>query len=220
MRTVILTLLSALGLAVLGGLAFVYAGVYDVAATSPHWPLTYWAMDTVRTRSVKMHANGITPPPWITEETKVIDGTAHFAAHCASCHGAPGVPRGDIADGLYPAPADLKQVARRYTPGELFWILKNGIKMSGMPSWSDHSDDELWVTVAFLEKLPEMTEPDYAKLVMESMKMGGRHQDGGMMMPDGSSMPPSMPGMDHSAMPGMAPMRAKAPPAAPGGHQP
>jgi mono/diheme cytochrome c family protein len=213
MRTVILTLLTALGLAVLGAFAFIYSGVYDVAATSPHWPLTYWAMDTVRTRSVEMHAKGITPPPWIADETKVIEGTAHFAAHCASCHGAPGVPRGDIADRLYPKPADLKDVAQRYTPGELFWILKNGIKMSGMPSWSDHSDAELWVTVAFLEKLPGMTEQDYGRLVMESMKMAGRHQHGGMAMPDGTSMPPGMPGMDMKNMPMPA-----APPTGQGNH--
>jgi mono/diheme cytochrome c family protein len=213
MRTVILTLLTALGLAVLGAFAFIYSGVYDVAATSPHWPLTYWAMDTVRTRSVEMHAKGITPPPWINDETKVVEGTPHFAAHCASCHGAPGVPRGDIADRLYPKPADLKDVAQRYTPGELFWILKNGIKMSGMPSWSDHSDAELWVTVAFLEKLPGMTEQDYGRLVMESMKMAGRHQHGGMAMPDGTSMPPGMPGMDMKNMPMPA-----APPAGQGNH--
>ena len=200
MRTVILTLLSALGLAVLGGFTFIYSGVYDVGATRPHWPLTYWAMETVRLHSVKTHAAGITPPPWMAEETKVIDGTGHFAAHCASCHGAPGVPRGEIADGLYPKPADLKNVAQRYTPGELFWILKNGIKMSGMPSWSDHGDTELWVTVAFLGKLPGMTEADYARLVTESMTRGGRHSSGG---PDRG--PGTMPGMDHRSMPALAP---------------
>ncbi len=198
MRTVILTLLTALGVAILGGFAFIYSGVYDVGATRPHWPLTYWAMETVRMHSVKAHAAGIVPPPWIAEETKVVEGTAHFAAHCASCHGAPGVPPGDIADGLYPRPADLKNSAARYTPGELFWILKNGIKMSGMPSWSDHGDYELWVTVAFLEKLPGMTEQAYGKLVIESMGRGGRHNSG-----DPDEMPGSMPGMDHGSMPGM-----------------
>ena len=200
MRTVILTLLTALGLAMFGGFAFIYSGVYDVAATRPHWPLTYWAMETVRLHSVKAHAASIAPPPWIDEETKVVDGTAHFAAHCASCHGAPGVPRGEIADGLYPKPADLKDVALRYTPGELFWILKNGIKMSGMPSWGTHSDDELWVTVALLGKLPSMTKADYAKLIKESMTHGGRHNH---TVRD--EAPGTMPGMDHSTMPAMAP---------------
>jgi mono/diheme cytochrome c family protein len=191
MRTVILTLLTVAVLVIAGAFTFIYAGVYDIAATSPHWPVTYWVMETVRTNSIKARAAGITPPPGLSDQTKVVGGTEHYAAHCASCHGAPGVPRGETAKGLYPKPADLTHAAQRYTPGELFWILKNGIKMSGMPSWSDHSDEELWGTVAFLEKLPAMSEADYGKLVMESMKPGGRHSHD------------AMPGMDHSSMPGM-----------------
>jgi mono/diheme cytochrome c family protein len=214
MRTVILTLLAVVILVVAGAFTFIYAGVYDVSATAPHWPLTYWAMDTVRVQSVKTQAAGIAPPADLMENARVIGGTEHFAAHCASCHGAPGVPRGDIAKGLYPRPADLADAAKRYTPGELFWIVKNGIKMSGMPSWADHSDEEVWGTVAFIEKLPGMSEPDYAKLVMESMRQGGRHSHGGddekpgsMPGMDPSAMPgmPPMPGMDHGAMPGPAP---------------
>jgi hypothetical protein len=61
------------------------------------------------------------------------------------------------------------------TPAELFWILKHGIKMTGMPSWGDHSDGELWATGAFIEKLPGMTEQDYARLVMEDVAHGGHH---------------------------------------------
>ena len=200
MRTVILTLLAVVILAVAGGFTFIYAGVYDVSAIQPHWPLTYWAMDKARVQSIKARAAGITPPPDLMNDARIVGGTEHFAAHCASCHGAPGVPRGDIAQGLYPKPADLSQSARLYTPGELFWIVKNGIKMSGMPAWADHSDDELWGTVAFIEKLPGMSEADYAKLVMESMKQGGGHSHGS------GEEPGSMPGMDHSAMPGMPAM--------------
>jgi mono/diheme cytochrome c family protein len=192
MRTVILTLLTVVVLAIAGGFIFIYAGVYDVAATSPHWSVTYWVMETVRTNSTKARAAGITPPPDLSDQTKVVGGTEHYAAHCASCHGAPRVPRGETADGLYPKPADLTHAAQRYTPGELFWILKNGIKMSGMPSWSDHNDEELWGTVAFLEKLPAMSQAGYGKLVMESIKQGGRHSHGDAMA-----------GLDHSSIPGM-----------------
>ena len=197
MRTILLTLLTLAVLAVAGAVTFIYAGVYNVAATDPHWPITYWVMDTVRTQSIKMRARSITPPPDLGDAAKVVGGTEHYAAHCASCHGAPGVPRGDIAQGLYPNPADLTYAAQRYKPGELFWILKNGIKMSGMPAWADHSDDELWGTVAFIEKLPAMSETDYGKLIMESMKQGGRHN----AMPGMDHSP--MPGMDHSSMPGV-----------------
>jgi mono/diheme cytochrome c family protein len=85
------------------------------------------------------------------------------------------VPRGEIAQGLYPLPPDLAKVAPLYPPAELFWILKHGIKMTGMPAWSDHSDEELWATVGLLEKLPDMSKQDYARLVTASMAHGG-HQ--------------------------------------------
>jgi mono/diheme cytochrome c family protein len=62
-----------------------------------------------------------------------------------------------------------------HTPPELFWILKHGIKMTGMPSWGDHGDDELWAVVAFLQKLPSMTKEDYAKLVIASLAQGSHH---------------------------------------------
>ena len=98
-----------------------------------------------------------------------------ITAHCAGCHGAPGVPRGDIAQGLYPPPPDLAKAASLYTPAELFWIIKHGIKMTGLPAWSDHSDEEIWATVGFLEKLPGMKEQDYAGLVIASMAHSGHH---------------------------------------------
>jgi mono/diheme cytochrome c family protein len=115
-------------------------------------------------------------PPALDDPAKVIIGVEHYAAHCAICHGAPGVPKGDIGRGLYPPPPDLGQAAEVYNPAELFWIVKHGIKMTGMPAWSDHSDEEIWATVGFLRKLPGMSEEDYAKLVMTSMVHGGGHR--------------------------------------------
>jgi len=175
MRTIIASLLIAAVVFLLGAAAVIFAGLYDVAATTPHWSATSWLLETTRTRSVKAQAAGIVVPPGITDPAKVIIGVEHYAAHCAVCHGAPGVPQGDIARGLYPPPPNLATAASPYSPAELFSILKHGIKMTGMPAWSDHSDDELWATVAFLEKLPGMSEQDYAKLVMASIAHGGHH---------------------------------------------
>jgi mono/diheme cytochrome c family protein len=179
MRTVIASILVAALVALLGGFAVIYAGIYDVAATEPHSPVTSWLLETVRTRSIKAHAAGIHVPPGLDDPAKVIIGVEHYAAHCAVCHGAPGVPKGDIAHGLYPQPPNLAEAAERYSPAELFWIVKHGIKMTGMPAWNDHSDSELWATVSFLEKLPGMSEQDYARLVMSGMAHGGHHHSGG-----------------------------------------
>jgi mono/diheme cytochrome c family protein len=172
MRAALASLLIAVLVVLLGAGALLYAGLYDVAATTPHWPVARTILEMARLRSIKAHAAAIAVPSRLDDPAKVLIGVAHYAAHCAVCHGAPGVPRGDIGRGLYPPP-DLPKTTLLYSPAELFWILKHGIKMTGMPAWSDHSDEELWATVAFLEKLPGMSEQDYARLVMASMAHGG-----------------------------------------------
>jgi mono/diheme cytochrome c family protein len=178
MRTVFATLAISLVILLIGGAVFVYSGAYDIGATAPHWSITHWVMETARLRSIKAHADGITAPPGLDDPAKLLIGTEHFAAHCAVCHGAPGVPKGDIGRGLYPPPPDLARATRLYSPAELFWIVRNGIKMTGMPAWIDHSDEELWAVVAFIKKLPGMSEQDYARLVMASMAHGGHHHGG------------------------------------------
>ena len=87
----------------------------------------------------------------------------------------PASQRATSRAGFIRQPPDLAKAAPLYSPAELFWIVKHGIKMTGMPAWTDHSDDELWATVAFVEKLPGMSEQDYAGLVMASMAHGGHH---------------------------------------------
>lgn len=178
MRRFLVSLAVVIALVVIGGLALLYTGAIDVAASEHHWPVTRWIFETARTRSIKAHAAGIEAPPALDSPAKLVVGTEHYAAHCAVCHGAPGVPKGEIAYGLNPQPPDLKEISSRYTPSELFWILKHGIRMTGMPSWGDHSDDELWATVGFLERLPKLTEQDYARLVMESVAHPGVHEHG------------------------------------------
>jgi len=173
MRRFLVLLAVLIGLIIVGGLAFIYSGVFDVAASTPHWPITSWVFDTVRTRSIKARASGIEAPPELHDPAKVLVGFEHYAAHCAVCHGAPGVPKGDIGRSLYPPPRDLAKSVQPYSPAELFWIVKHGIKMTGMPSWSDHSDEEIWATVGFLEQLPAMSEQEYARLLMASMAHGG-----------------------------------------------
>ena len=89
MRTIIASLLIAALLAVLGAGAVIYAGFYDVAATTPHWSATSWLLETTRTRSVKAQAAGIVVPPGLTDPAKVIIGVEHYAAHCAVCPNFP-----------------------------------------------------------------------------------------------------------------------------------
>lgn len=184
-------------LAIIAGAAFIYTGAYDVAATHRHWPFTEWILDTARLRSIKFHAAGIQVPPGLDDPAKLVIGVDHFAAHCAVCHGGPGVPKGDIAQGLYPPAPDLAVTGPSYTDAELFWIIKHGIKMTGMPGWSQHSDEEIWATVAFLKRLPGMTPEAYGKLVMAAMGHGAQHDPAAK---PGDS-PPHEPGAQHGPHP-------------------
>jgi hypothetical protein len=79
-----------------GASALIYAVFYYVAATEPHWSVTTWLLETARTRSIEAHSAWIQVLPGLDDPAKVLIGVDHYAAHCAVCHGAPGVPKGDI----------------------------------------------------------------------------------------------------------------------------
>ncbi|MEP0546346.1 MAG: cytochrome c [Rhodothermales bacterium] len=84
---------------------------------------------------------------------------------CQTCHGAPGHERSVIGEGMAPKPPRLSEEAEEWEPEEVYWIIAHGIKMAGMPAFGPtHSDEELWEIVAFAERLPEMTEAEYAAL--------------------------------------------------------
>src|SRR5262249_8018441 len=124
-RTVIVTVSVAYGVPILAALGVIYSGAYDIGADTSHWGLTFRVFETARIRSIKTHAAGITPPAGMDDQSNILIGVEHFADHCAVCHGAPGVPKGDIANGLYPKPMNLAVTANRYTDAELFWIIKH-----------------------------------------------------------------------------------------------
>ena len=149
-----------IGAAVAG---FIYSGSYDFAADRAH-SVTTSLFNQMHTRSIRAQAADIAVPG-LDDQVKIAEGAGLFAQNCVGCHGAPGVKRVAIANGLYPRPSGPAAMARAYSPAELFWILKHGISFTAMPAFVDHSDDEIWATVAFLEKLPGMKPQDYAALV-------------------------------------------------------
>ena len=137
MRNVITIIAALVVLAVVAGAVVIYSGAYYVGADKPHWSITTWLLKQARDRSIRVHASGIAVPASLDDRAKILAGVSHYAEHCAVCHGAPGVQRGDMAEGLYPQPPNLADAARAYSPGELFWIVKHGIRMTGMLSWGE-----------------------------------------------------------------------------------
>ena len=172
MKTVILTVIAVILAAVVAGAAIVYSGAYNVAASKPHWDVTYWILNTARTRSIEAHAEGIAVPAGFDDQSNMASAAGHFAEHCVVCHGTPGGEKGELGAGMYPRPPDLTHVSQRFSPAQLFWILKHGIKMSGMPSMEDDGDDMLWATVGLLEKLPGMSHDEFERLRAASQAHG------------------------------------------------
>jgi mono/diheme cytochrome c family protein len=87
------------------------------------------------------------------------DGRLHFADHCAICHANDGSGDAPFGRGLYPKPPDLRQPeTQKRSDGELFWIIENGVRFTGMPSFaSEGMSDDSWKLVLFIRYLPQLT---------------------------------------------------------------
>jgi mono/diheme cytochrome c family protein len=146
-----------------GVIAFLFSGRYDIAAATPHTSIVKSLISLTVDHSVKRHARDVQPPPNLQDTSLARLGFVHFREMCVECHGAPGVPREEFAEGLYPRAPKLQKAAKEWSAGELYWMTKNGIKMSGMPAFGKtHDEHALWAIVAFLQKLPEMDSGAYA----------------------------------------------------------
>lgn len=167
-RTVLLTVAATLaGTAVTGALvaaAVVYGGLYDVASTGQHLQPTYTVLETAMRQSVRLRARNIDTPP-LMDERRVLRGAGCFRDKCVQCHGAPGVAQNDIGKAMQPVPGPLVDARRHWRPRELYWLTRHGIKMSGMPAWEFRlTETELWDLVAFMQRLPDLSAPQYAAL--------------------------------------------------------
>lgn len=164
------TRLAGLVLLGIAGALFVgWSGLVSIAASSGHWTATRWFLGWTMANAVRTQALLIEKPEGLDlgDPALVRRSAGHFATGCAACHGAPGVPQSPVVQQMVPAPPRLEDKVAEWSDEELFWIVKNGIKFSGMPAWPAQSrDDEVWAQVAFLRALPEMTRREYAVLAL------------------------------------------------------
>ncbi|WP_423600194.1 c-type cytochrome [Roseateles sp. MS654] len=152
-------------LAAAGGAAFVGLGVYDVSATGPHWQPVHSLLELALKRAVQRRADAHPPPNDLLTPQRVMQGAACFRDRCVACHGAPGIAPEAFSLGMQPVPSSLVEATRHWRLQDLYWITRNGIKMSGMPAWEYRLEEgELWSVVAFLEALPLMTPDQYRAL--------------------------------------------------------
>lgn len=173
-------LVLAAGLAMISVVA--YNGWIDVAADTPHDPLVFNAIEWARERSIARRLEDISSPKDLGSEQRVRLGAGNYEAMCSGCHLKPGVTDSEIRQGLYPQPPSLTAEADDEIthPARRFWIIKHGIKASGMPAWGKGgmTDEDIWNLVAFLDRLPDMTSEQY--LALQVVSKG--HMHGGETM--------------------------------------
>lgn len=178
-RKTLLTLVALAAVAVAGIAGFIWSGFYNVAADDPHTAPVYRLLETMRERSIQARAGQLEVPADLMERERIVQGSGNYNAMCMGCHLAPGMDGTELSRGLYPAPPNLSRST--VEAAEAFWVIKHGIKASGMPAWGESMDDEyIWNMVAFLQELPGLDAGQYQALVASS---GGHDHGGGETEP-------------------------------------
>ena len=197
--------------ALLGAGVFLWSGVYNIGADDAHTRPVYSMLEMLRDRSITARSRELHPPPNLNGPALISQGAGNYDSMCTSCHLGPGMEETELSKGLSPAPPNLS-AQEVDDPAHQFWVIKHGIKASGMPAWGESMQDEyIWGTVAFLQQLPKLTPEQYLAMVASS---GGHSHGGGETMPSTAG---GMPDAHHDMpMQGMSNDEAKPHDHAPG----
>ena len=173
MKTLTL-LLSSLVLLVAAALAFSYSGLVDVSARAKDPAWIAWLLENTREEAIRTRAGKIQAPALGGERWRA--GAKAFDDMCSRCHGAPGKEPFPGSQDMNPPPPDLSEIVPRRSPAELFWVIENGIRMTGMPAWGPtHTEPQIWDLVAFLRRLPQFSVREY----QEALRTGKGHSHAG-----------------------------------------
>lgn len=174
MKQFLLGAASVIGAGALAGFGFIQSGGVDFAADTGHadglTKLIAWA----REQSIAKQAKDIVPPGDIAAAERIRRGAGNYEAMCVGCHLSPGGEDSEIRKGLYPAPPNLSlaNAATEASGGDSrrFWIIKHGIKGSGMSAWAKGGmdDEAIWDLTAFIKALPKLSAKEYQATVAAS----------------------------------------------------
>jgi len=173
-RKSLLTLTVLSGVAVAAGAGFIWSGIYNIGADDTHTRPVYALMQAMRERSIETRAHKLQLPADLSDPARITQGAGNYSAMCTGCHLGPGMEETELSKGLYPAPPNLAK--EPVDAAEAFWVIKHGIKASGMPAWGKSMDDDyIWNMAAFLQQLPKLNVEQYQAMVASS----GGHSHGG-----------------------------------------
>ncbi len=162
LSVVIITVIGVLVVEAIVVLAGAFSGLYNVAATRPHIKPVEWLLGAAMERCVEVQARGIKAPP----EIPPAEGAADYDRVCVTCHGAPGVQRSPIGQGLYPLPPHLQETADEWTVEQVYWLAKHGVKDTGMPAFgATQNEHELWAMAYLVKRLPSLKPDEYQEFV-------------------------------------------------------
>jgi hypothetical protein len=136
---------SAILIGIVAG-GYFLSGFYSVATSTDDSTPVVWLLTRVRSASIARRAAG-QPPFSVDDPAQIQDGARRYAQYgCTHRHGAPGAEWSKFSEGLNSGPPDLKEIANELDISSIFWLAKNGIRMTGMPSFGKAraSDNELW----------------------------------------------------------------------------
>ena len=180
-RRTLAIVVTLLAVAILAVAAFIWSGIYDVGADDPHWRSTRALLQWGRQRSIATRASHLQAPVDLASLARIRQGAGNYAAMCTGCHLAPGMADTEMRRGLYPQPPALAQ--QHTDPAQAFWVIKHGIKATGMPAWGRSMEDVyIWNLVAFVQALPTLDARQYQALVESSE---GHSHGGGETHADG-----------------------------------
>lgn len=150
----------AIGVVLVGSLAYLGVSLVNQGFSAREKPSRLEEFLARQARKIATPANARelkNPSPLTPESLK--DTYEHWNEHCALCHGSNGDGDSDIGKNLYPKTPDMKSSeVQAMSDGELFYIITNGVRFTGMPAWGDeHSAEETWQLVSFIRKLPTLT---------------------------------------------------------------
>ena len=141
-------------------MTFMWIGSRGVSARAEPGIVEKTVARTMRSLATPRHDRNRQNPVERTSDV-ITEGMAHFADHCAACHANDGSGETQIGLGLYPRPPDLRLPATQsLTDGELFYVIENGVRLTGMPAWGDGTPEaatETWHLVHFIRQLPTLS---------------------------------------------------------------
>ncbi|MGI9075437.1 MAG: c-type cytochrome [Bryobacteraceae bacterium] len=148
------------------GLIFLKTGAHGFSANAKPSGIEKWAAIQARDMAVPSDAKSRNNP--VPDSPDVIAaGRAHWADHCAVCHGNDGKGQTEMGEHMYPpAPNMTRPATQNMTDGQIFYIIQNGIRLSGMPAWgSEHTGEEdSWKLVRLIRHLPSLTEQEIQEM--------------------------------------------------------